>query len=64
MTSAAKANRNAEIVDRLEAENTRLRAALKDLFLLACVSQDIDAGCKQMKAAGKLIAAPKQPGAT
>jgi hypothetical protein len=28
MTSAAKANRNAEIVDRLEAENTRLQTAL------------------------------------
>jgi hypothetical protein len=28
MTSAAKANRNAEIVDRLEAENARLQTAL------------------------------------
>ena len=27
-TSAAKANRTADIVDRLEAENARLRAAL------------------------------------
>ena len=27
-TSAAKANRNADIVERLEAENERLRAAL------------------------------------
>jgi hypothetical protein len=29
-TSAAKANRNAEIVDRLEAEIERLTAALRD----------------------------------
>jgi hypothetical protein len=28
MTSAAKANRNADIVDRLEAENARLQTAL------------------------------------
>jgi hypothetical protein len=30
MTSAAKANRNAEIVDRLEAENARLHALVLD----------------------------------
>jgi len=29
-TSAAKANRNADIVDRLEAENERLRTLLLD----------------------------------
>jgi phage shock protein A len=28
-------------VTELEAQNERLRAALRDLFLLACVSQDI-----------------------
>jgi hypothetical protein len=31
MTSAAKANRRADIVDRLEAENERLRAANETL---------------------------------
>lgn len=31
MTSAAKANRRADIVDRLEAEIERLRAALESL---------------------------------
>jgi hypothetical protein len=38
----------------------RLQKALKDLFLLACVSQDIRADAPQMKAAGKLLAVFEQ----
>lgn len=37
-------------------EIRRLRGALKDLFLLACASNDIRPDCRQMRAAGKLLA--------
>ena len=39
----------------LRAEIERLRAALKDLFLLACASNDIRPDCGQMRAAGNLL---------
>jgi hypothetical protein len=42
---------------RRRIEIDRLRAVLKDLFLLARASQDIRADAPQMKAAGKLLAA-------